>query len=116
MDAQFWLMLVFPAFIGVLYYVCCHGSPARRLGAASPSIALLCAFAYAVAVSPWSGSDPSAFLWLFWAMLGLYVACIGLAVALYRGEPAIHGLQVFQALNAAMIWIIGTITITHDGP
>ena len=112
----FWWLMLCPALTAVLYFFCCSGTRGRRIGVAAHSVALLAAFLYAVVASPWSSHDPSVFLWPFWCLLSVYVVGIVYAVVQFKGEEAIHGLQIFQALNAFIIWAIGTIAITHDGP
>jgi hypothetical protein len=77
---------------------------------------LLCAFFFSIVVAPWSTHGEEPYLSIFHGMLCLYLLGIALAVATYDGEVAIHGLQIFQALNALLIWGIGDLTITGDGP
>lgn len=112
----FWWLAIFPGITAVAYYACCSGTRTKRIGVAAHSVALLSAFVFAIVVSPWSGHYSAVFLWSFRGILCLYLVGVGFAVAMFDGESAIHGLQIFQMLNAILIWAVGEMTITNDGP
>jgi hypothetical protein len=110
------LVLLVPTAVSVCYYMSARTYPtAQRLLWAAHGVLLLIAFAYAVAVSPWSDHGRwGVLIWPFWILLGLFVVALAYSVIWFQGNRAVHFLQLLQVPSAAFIWLIGTMVITHD--
>jgi hypothetical protein len=111
-----WLALLVPAVVSLCYYLSSRTYVVRqRLIWSAHGVLLLLAFAYAVAISPWSANGNWALLiWPYWVLLGLFVLSVVYSLIFFKGHRAIHLLQLLQLPSALWIWFIGTMTITHD--
>jgi hypothetical protein len=111
-----WLILLVPAVVSLCYYLSTRTHfMLQRLLWSSHGAVLLLAFAYAVAVSPWSiNGNWAVFIWPYWVLLIIFVLSAVYSLISFKGHHAIHLLQLLQVPSALMIWFTGTMTITHD--
>jgi cell division protein FtsW (lipid II flippase) len=113
---QIWPVLIVPLASTVLYwYLSTATNTTRRLLASAHGALLLIAFVYAVAVSPMTGYENwKAWIWPFWILLALFLVAILYTITRYEGNRWIHMFQLLVLPSGFLIWLVGTMTITHD--
>jgi cell division protein FtsW (lipid II flippase) len=113
---QIWPVLIVPLASTVLYwYLSTATNTTRRLLASAHGALLLIAFVYAVAVSPMTGYENwKVWIWPFWILLALFLVAILYAITRYEGNRWIHMFQLLVLPSGFLIWLVGTMTITHD--
>jgi hypothetical protein len=108
------LVLLVPAAVSLGYYFSSR-THYHRLLWSGHGVILLLAFAYAIAISPWSANGNWTFaVWPYWVLLGLFVVSVIYSLIWFQGHRAVHLLQLVLLPSAVWIWFIGTMTITHD--
>lgn len=114
--AQSWPVLAVIPFVVALYYLA--GSPrhpGRRRLAAAPGVILLAAYGYALAVAPYAGPGQSGgWLGPFWFLLTLFIVAEAYCLARFDGIGWAHGLQLLLIPAGLLVWLLGTMTITHE--
>ena len=113
---QIWPVLIVPLASTVLYwYLSSSTNTTRRLLASAHGALLLIAFVYAVAVSPMTGYENwKAWIWPFWVLLALFFVAILYAITRYEGNRWLHMFQLLVLPSGFLIWLVGTMIITHD--
>lgn len=113
---EIWPALLVPLLTSITYYSLSPESRfGRRMLDAAHGILLVFAFAYAVAVSPYSTyQNAQSWIWPFWMLLGLFVVAVVHTLLRFRGNHWIHVVQLLLLPSAFLLWLVGTMTITHD--
>jgi len=82
---------------------------------AAHGVLLLVAFGYAVAVSPAIDHENwRQWIWPFWCLLVLFLFAVVYTFAQYEGNRWVHLVQLLVLPSGFLIWLVGTMTITHD--
>jgi len=114
--SQMWIPMFAGAVIWFVYFLVSEAeSSTRRLSAAAHGVLLLLAALYAVAISPWSAGWRNGYVVPFLLILGLAAMSLIYSFSQFKGRRAtVHVLLLLLLPSAAWIWLIGTMTITHD--
>lgn len=106
---EIWPALLVPLLTSITYYSLSPESRfGRRLLDAVPGILLVLAFAYAVAVSPYSTyENAQSWIWPFWMLLGLFVVAVVHTLLRFRGNRWIHVVQLLLLPSAFLLWLVG---------
>ena len=89
-------------------------SAMQRLRTSAHGLWLLGAAGYAVLVAP--ASTGAVFAWLlpFWAMIVIFLASLIYGVFAFDGSRWVHLFQLVELPCAFVIWLVGSMTISHD--
>jgi hypothetical protein len=110
------LLLLVPAAASLCYFLSSRTYFMwQRLLWSAHGFILLLAFAYAVAISPWTAhGNWRGLVWPYWGLSGLFVISVVYSLIAFQGHRAIHLLQLLQLPSALLIWFIGGMTISHE--
>lgn len=113
---QIWPVLFVPLVVSAVYWFSANNiSIGKRLLVAVPGMLLLVAFGYAVAVSPGTGhGNWQKWIWPFWILLGFSLMATVYTFAGFKGNRWVHLTQLLLLPSGFLIWLVGTMTITHD--
>jgi hypothetical protein len=89
--SQIWFALPFPLLTGALYFGFSRSPMAKRLRLSAHSAFLLLAYAYAVAVAPWTSSSAGfPCIWPFWLLLAAFLLSGAYAIVRCDGPRRLH--------------------------
>lgn len=112
---QLFIPLFVSAVTAFVYYAKAAGSNVwQRILFTLHSVALCLAAIYAVLIAPWSSGQWEFLIWPFYLLLVCFLLGFVYTLAKYNGPRELHFYQLAQVPSAAMIWFVGTMTITHD--
>ncbi len=113
---QIWPVLLVPFFSTIIYY--CYSKEnrsIRKLLVSMGGLILLGAFVYALLVSKFTENGPwDNWIIPFWILLICFVLLNIYSLVRFNGNKWFHLTQVALLPSAFLIWLVGTMTITHD--
>ena len=112
---QIWVVLLVPTITPFLYWFYSKNQIVLRAITSSHGAILLSAFFYAVAVSPRTGfNNWESWIIPFYMLLFVYVISIVVSLFKFKGNRWVHIALTLELPSAFLIWLVGTMTITHD--
>ncbi len=112
---QIWPVLLVPFFSTIIYYSFSKENGSRKLLVSMSGFILLGAFMYALLVSKYTESGPwNNWIIPFWVLLVCFVLFNIYSLVRFNGSKWFHLMQVALLPGAFLIWLVGTMTITHD--
>ena len=113
---QVWLALLLSICVSIVYWLASKANKKyERVIISSHGILLFLAFIYAVGISGvTSPANWRALILPFWGLLILSLISVVCTFLKYKGNKAMHLMQILVFPSAFFIWLIGTMTITHD--
>jgi len=113
--SQIWIVLLVPLATTILYWYHSKSQFARRVITSSHGLILLTSFLYAVAVCPITGlKNYDSWIIPFWLILILYLISLVVSLLKFEGNKIVHIALIAEIISAFLIWLVGTMTITHD--
>ena len=114
--SQIWPVLFVPLFATALYWFTSRTKIcSRRILISAHGVLLLASFSYALTVSPVTGYEKTQYwIWPFWFLLALSVISIFYTFFRFEGNRWVHLIQLLVIPSVLYIWLVGTMTITHD--
>jgi hypothetical protein len=87
---------------------------ARRIWVSAHPAPLVLAGLYALFVATWSQRHWNILIWPFAVLVAVFAVWLIYSLVCFRGNKAIHLMQLLQVPSAVYLWLCGTMTITHD--